>query len=64
MPYPIRTFLGRLESASPEVVAGCYTPATLGHLAQSLSRLAFSAPGGVLVIAEGEQPRAWSDVAL
>jgi signal transduction histidine kinase len=64
MPHPIRVFLGRLEAASPEVVAGCYTPAILGHLAQILSRMVFSNPDGLLIVAEGEQPRAWADVAL
>ena len=66
MPFPIRVLLGCLEAISPEVGSGgYYTLATLGQLAQSLSRLAFAAPGGQLIVAEGgEQARAWFDLAL
>jgi signal transduction histidine kinase len=64
MPHPISAFLSRLDPASPDVLVGCYTPATLGQLALSLSRLAFQAPGGALMVTGGDQLRAWSDVAL
>jgi signal transduction histidine kinase len=64
MPHPISAFLSRLDPASPDVLVGCYTPATLGQLALSLSRLAFQTPGGALMVTGGEQLRAWSDVAL
>ena len=64
MSHPISTFMGRLAGSGPEVVVGCYTPATMGHLAQSLSRLTLAAPGGTLLVAEGEQPRPWAELAL
>lgn len=64
MPYPISAFLSRLDPDSPAVVVGCYTPATLGQLAQGLCRLCFGAPGGALLIAGGERPQAWAEVAL
>ncbi|GAB4429925.1 MAG: ATP-binding protein [Chloroflexi bacterium OHK40] len=64
MSHPISAFLARLPGSDPEIVRGTYTPATLGQLAQSLSRLVFTAPGGALLVAEGEQPRAWANVAL
>lgn len=64
MPHPISAFWSRLDPASPDVRVGCYTPATLGQLAQSLSRLAFGVTGGALMTAGGEQLRAWGDLAL
>lgn len=64
MSHPISTFLARLQGNSPTVARGYYTPATLGHLAQSLSRLAFGSAGGTLLVGEGEQPRAWTEIAL
>jgi signal transduction histidine kinase len=64
MPHRISVLFSRLNPDSPEVVVGCYTPPTLGHLAQSLSRLVFTQPGGVLLLAEGAQPRSWAEVAL
>jgi signal transduction histidine kinase len=64
MSHPINAFLARLKEANPEVASGTYTPATLGQLAQSLSRLSLNGAGSSLVVAEGEQPRAWAEVAL
>ena len=64
MSHPISTFLARLEEAGAGVARGTYTPATLSQLAQSLSRLALAGDDATLVVAEGEQPRAWADVAL
>lgn len=64
MPHPISAFLGRLDPSSPDVAVGCYTPATLGQLAQGLCRLSFGAPGGALLIAGGERPQVWAEVAL
>jgi signal transduction histidine kinase len=64
MSHPISAFLARLQEAEAGVARGTYTPATLGQLAQSLSRLALRGAGAALVIAEGEQPRAWAEVAL
>lgn len=64
MAYPINAFLARLQECTGSVARGSYTPATLGQLAQNLSRLVFALPGGVLVVSEGEQSRAWAEVAL
>jgi signal transduction histidine kinase len=64
MSHPISAFLARLQEAGAVVAHGTCTPATLGQLAQSLSRLALTGPDTALVVAEGEQPRAWADVAL
>lgn len=64
MSYPVSAFLARLRSSDPSVARGYYTPVTIGQLAQSLSRIAFGAPGGALLVVEGEQPRAWTEVAL
>lgn len=64
MAYPISAFLARLQECNGSVTRGSYTPTTLGQLAQNLSRLVFALPGGILVVSEGEQPRAWAEVAL
>lgn len=64
MAYPISAFLARLQECNGSITRGSYTPATLGQLAQNLSRLVFALPGGVLLVSEGEQPRAWAEVAL
>lgn len=64
MPHPVSAFLVRLDPASAEVVVGCYTTATLSQLAQSLARLAYREQGGALMVAGGEQQRAWAEVAL
>lgn len=64
MSHPISAFAARLRGTSPTVAQGYYTPTTLGQIAQSLSRIAFGAAGGALLSAEGEQARAWDDVAM
>lgn len=64
MSHPIGAFLSRLRGPGSSVVQGYYTPATLSQVAQSLSRLAFGARPGALLVAEGEQTRSWADVAL
>jgi signal transduction histidine kinase len=64
MSHPISVFAARLRAAEPAVAQGYYTPATIGQIAQSLSRLAFTGPGSALLLGEGEHPRAWGDVAL
>lgn len=64
MSHPISAFAARLRSPDLGVVKGCYTPAAMAQLAQTLSRLTFNQAGGVLLVAEGEQPRAWAEVAL
>lgn len=64
MAYPISAFLARLAGPETTVARGYYTPSTIGQVSQSLSRLAFGSSGGVLLVAEGEQPRAWADLAL
>jgi signal transduction histidine kinase len=64
MSHRISALFSQLDPDSPEVVAGCYTAPTLAHLAQSLSRLVFTHPGGALLLAEGASPRSWADLAL
>lgn len=63
MSHPISAFLARLRGSEPSTARGYYTPATIGQLAQSLSRLAFG-HGGALIATESEQLRAWSELAL
>lgn len=64
MPHRISALFNQFDPDSPEVVVGCYTAPTLVHLAQSLSRLVFTHPGGALLLAEGATPRSWADLAL
>lgn len=64
MSHPISAFLARLRGQQQSVAHGYYTPATLGHIAQSLGRLAFGSHGGVLLIAEGEGSRPWGEVVV
>ena len=51
MSHPISAFLARLRGPAPSAVQGYYTPATLGQVAQSLSRLALDGDGGALLVA-------------
>jgi signal transduction histidine kinase len=64
MSHPISVFAARLRGPAPAAARGYYTPATLGQLAQSISRLVFVGDGGALLVAEGEQPRGWDEMAL
>jgi signal transduction histidine kinase len=63
MPHPTSAFITRLRSLEPPSVAGCYTPATIGQLTQSLGRLVF-AGGGTLFDSGGTGPQAWAELAL
>ncbi|MFV9507440.1 MAG: sensor histidine kinase [Oscillochloridaceae bacterium umkhey_bin13] len=64
MAHPISAFWRQLDPVNSDVIVGCYTPVTLGQLAQGLSRMVFAAAGGTLLLSQGEQSRAWEDVAL
>ncbi|NNJ10650.1 sensor histidine kinase [Chloroflexales bacterium ZM16-3] len=64
MTYPISVLIAGLQQADQDVISGCYTPATLAQLAQSLARITFSKDPGVIVAISNEPQRAWVDLAL
>ena len=64
MSHPMNAFMARLQHVGVGVISGCYTPATIAQLAQSLGRLAFFGDESVLLVAGGDQQRAWADLAL
>jgi signal transduction histidine kinase len=64
MSHPISPFMTRLLHVGDGVVSGCYTPATIAQLAQSLGRLAFTSDDSALLVAGSDQQRAWADLAL
>jgi signal transduction histidine kinase len=64
MSHPISAFVARLQQLGQGVVSGCYTPATIAQLAQSLGRLAFAGGASTLLFADSDQQRAWADLAL
>jgi signal transduction histidine kinase len=64
MSHPMSAFVARLQQVGEGVVSGCYTPATIAQLAQSLGRLAFAGDESVLLVAGSDQQRAWADLAL
>ncbi|MEI7771761.1 MAG: HAMP domain-containing sensor histidine kinase [Chloroflexales bacterium] len=64
MAHPISAFMARLQQAGAGVVSGCYTPATIAHLGQSLTHMAFADGESTLLVAGSDQQRAWADLAL
>ncbi len=63
MSHPTSVFITRLRSLQPSPVVGCYTPATIGQLTQSLGRQVFAA-GGTLLESGGTGSQAWAELAL
>lgn len=63
MPHPTSALISRLQNLDPAPVTGCYTPATVGQLTQSLGRQVF-ASGGTLLDSGGTGPQAWAELAL
>jgi signal transduction histidine kinase len=64
MSHPISAFASRLQQVGEGVVSGCYTPATIAQLGQSLARMAFVGDESALLVAGSEQQRAWADLVL
>ncbi len=64
MSYPISMLTARLLQAGQDVIGGCYTPATLAQLSQSLARICFSGDTGAIVAISNEPQRAWAELAL
>jgi signal transduction histidine kinase len=63
MPHPTSVLISRLRSLDPAPMIGCYTPATIGQLTQSLARQVFAA-GGTLLDSGGVGAQAWAELAL
>jgi signal transduction histidine kinase len=64
MAHPISMFMARLREVDQGVISGCYTPATLAQLTQSLARITFRGSAGVVLATSNEPQRAWADLAL
>lgn len=61
--FPTGALIDRLRELEPSPVMGCYTPATIGQLAQSIGRQVF-AGGGTLLDSSGTGQQAWAELAL
>lgn len=64
MSHQISDFMTRLRQSEQGVVIGCYTPAIIAQLAQSLSRLVFGGNDDVIIVADRDSQRAWAEMAL
>ncbi|NTV64058.1 MAG: hypothetical protein HGA65_11055, partial [Oscillochloris sp.] len=60
MSHPISVLMGSLRQTGQEAVSGCYTPATLAQLSQSLARITLTGKANVVLAAGGEQQRSWA----
>jgi signal transduction histidine kinase len=56
-------FVHRLRELTPPPVVGCYTPAVIGQLLQSLAQVVFEV-GGTLCITAEREPPTWRELAL
>ncbi len=64
MSHPISFFVSHLRQVGQDVISGCYTPATLAQLTQSLARITFGGEAGVVLAAGNDPQRAWADLAI
>ncbi|MBX0328735.1 HAMP domain-containing histidine kinase [Oscillochloris sp. ZM17-4] len=64
MAYPISMLMARLQQTGQDVVSGCYTPATLAQLSQSLSRIVFTGDTSIILAIGNDPQRAWADLAM
>lgn len=64
MSLSINTVIGSLRHMAQGVFSGCYTPATLLQVSQSLMRMSCRGCTGVVIAAGSDLPRDWATLAV